>query len=179
MRLEGRRRAGGSPPPCHPLRSRSRRRGRRGRRRGRHVFAGRGGRRHQGGPGKGGSVRPFCAVESTRGDRRVGGGHGGRRQSRACVEGEEEEEGGRGRDVVDDLPPLSFEDPPSLQLPGRGVTELSEKIAQVRFGIEKAERDCDRDFDGVGSSPRGRQAPGGEAHTGYRKRRGKCEAATR
>ena len=97
-----------------------------------------------------------------------------------CIEGEEEEEeGGGGRDVVDDLPPLSFEDPPSLQLPGRGVTEFLEKIAQVRFGIEKAERDCDRDFDGVGSSPRGRQAPGGGAHTGYRKRRGKCEAATR
>jgi hypothetical protein len=29
---------------------------------------------------------------------------------------------------------------------------LSEKIAQVRFGIEKAERDYDRDFDGVGSA---------------------------
>ena len=27
-----------------------------------------------------------------------------------------------------------------------------EKIAQVRFGIEKAERDYDRDFDGVGSA---------------------------
>jgi hypothetical protein len=47
---------------------------------------------------------------------------------------------------------------------------LLEKIAQVRFGIEKAERDCDWDFDGVGSSPRGPR---------YRKRRGKCEAATR
>ena len=130
-------------------------------------------------PWEGRRRSPFLCCRIDTGGSTGWGGHDGRRQSRACVEGEEEEEGGRGRDVVDDLPPLSFEDPPSLQLPGRGVTELSEKIAQVRFGIEKAERDCDRDFDGVGSSPRGRQAPGGGAHTGYRKRRGKCEAATR
>ena len=52
-----------------------------------------------------------------------------------------------------------------------GVTELSEKIAQVMFEIEKAKRDYNLaraaelkwDLAGVGGTPRGGQAAGGGA----------------
>ena len=116
MRLEGRRRAGGSPPPLHPLRSRSRRRGRRGRRRGRHVFAGRGGR-HQGCPGKGGAVHPCCAVKSTRGDRRVGGGTaGGDNPGRVSRGRRRRMEGGEGTLTATPPPSRSRICPPSSSL---------------------------------------------------------------